>query len=347
MPDKIIFNSDNPAFSYIGRVGSVNEGALFIYAGSAVKCRFTGTSAAVLLKNIPMGDYSAIGAVIDGVQYKIELINKEAEQFHIIAQNLPGGEHELCIFKRQAAAHYFIFSGLMTDENAVLLKVNDNFTYKIEVFGDSVSAGEVCESVYYEAHADPDCIYGFYDNSYFSYPMSLGRKLNACVHNNSQGGIALLNGTGYFGGGNKLIGLEQTYDKLSYVNYSKYGYTEWDFKKYIPDFVITAIGHNDDYPDPNAIHGFGYQRKWIEKYKEILIRLNTEYKTAKFILITTILMHEEIWDEMLDIIYNELKSELPVYRYRFKRNGKGTPGHPRITEHEEMALELTDFLSKL
>ncbi len=34
-------------------------------------------------------------------------------------------------------------------------------------------------------------------------------------------------------------------------------------------------------------------------------------------------------------------------QYRFRRNGRGTPGHLRIPEHEEMAAELTAYLKSL
>ena len=55
-------------------------------------------------------------------------------------------------------------------------------------------------------------------------------------------------------------------------------------------------------------------------------------------------MHDPRWDEVLD----EIKEELGdfVYRYRYRRNGAATPGHPRITEQNEMALELSQFIKE-
>ena len=56
-------------------------------------------------------------------------------------------------------------------------------------------------------------------------------------------------------------------------------------------------------------------------------------------MLTTVLMHEEIWDKTLDEIKDEMHSDR-IHRFNFRRVGKATPGHPRITEQQEMAEEL-------
>ena len=53
-------------------------------------------------------------------------------------------------------------------------------------------------------------------------------------------------------------------------------------------------------------------------------------------------MHDPKWDEVIEEIAEELGDG--VYHYMFRRNGAATPGHPRITEQEEMALELEKFI---
>ena len=42
-------------------------------------------------------------------------------------------------------------------------------------------------------------------------------------------------------------------------------------------------------------------------------------------------------------IYNKMLAD-KIVRFKFKRNGIGTPGHLRIPEAEEMAEELTKFI---
>ncbi len=335
------YNGNNAAYAFMGRIDFEKENEpLFIYAGSMVKLTFTGTSAKIFIKNVNMHTYCSIGAVLDGVQQCIQLADSADEQEFVIAENLEDKEHTLIVFKRQAAANYFYFCGFETDGKVVPTKPFGDF--KIEVFGDSVSAGEVCEAVYYEGMPDPADHGSRYDNAWFAYPLVLARKLGAQVNDNSQGGIALFDGTGYFYD-KGYVGLESTYDKLRYVPYAPLAVNGWDFSRYTPDLVIFAIGQNDANPDPKAIYKEEYARKWLDKYEEIIGELAERYPEARFILMTTVLRHDRIWDEVLDRACAEMNEKIAGGRFErhiFRRNGDATDGHPRITEQEEMANEL-------
>ncbi len=338
-----VFTADNEAFAYMGRIDFTDPKApLLIYPGSNIRFTFGGTSLKIKAENIPMSDRMWIGALIDGVQRKIELTKEGQVQEIVLAEGLADTMHSCMIFKRQAAAHYFRFLGAECDE---VKPENHRYDMKLEYFGDSVSAGEVTEAVYYEGMCDPENHGGQYDNSYFSYTFSAARKLNAEFHNNSQGGLALLDHTGYFYGPaiETLTGLETTYDKLSYVPYAPQGLTPWEFSSYTPDIVVIAIGQNDANPNPHAVFDKEYTEKWKAKYKEILLDLKSRYKTAKFVIITTVLKHERKWEYILDELTAEL-ADPDVTRFRFTRAGTATDGHPRITEQEEMALELAEYL---
>ena len=342
-----VFTADNKAFSYMGRIDdSDKRSPLLIYPGSNISFGFRGSSLSIKIENIPMNDDGAwIGALVDGVQSRYHLDTADKHISLLIASGLGDGDHTCTIFKRQAAQHYFRFLSAEADD---IYAVDHKYDLKIEYFGDSVSAGEVSEAVYYEGMSDPTDHKGAYDNCYFSYTYSAARKLNAEFHNNSQGGIALLDHTGYFYGPDieTLTGLESTYDKLSYVPYAPCGVSEWDLSRWIPDVVVFAIGQNDAYPDPDAVFNREYTEKWKSKYKEILLDLKKRYKTAKFVIITTVLKHELKWEYILDEICAEL-ADPDVTRCRFTRAGLATDGHPRITEQEEMALELTEYIRKI
>lgn len=340
-------SADNKAFVYTGRIDFEDKKEpLMIYAGSMVETKFTGSSVGIYVKNQSMFVYTAIGALVDGVQYKFELTDSEEEQFFNIPAELEEGEHTLVVFKRQAAAHYFRFCGIETDEGSTVTAPEKKYNLKIEVFGDSVSAGEVTEAFNYEGCIDPVEHNGVYDNSWFSYPLILGRRLGAQVYNNSQGGIALFDKTGYFCGPEQetLVGVESTYDKLSYVPYSRQGMTEWDFSRFTPDLVIVAVGQNDPNPCEKETRSREYVEKWKNKYKEILGELKRHYgKQVRVVMILTVLMHEPRWDTYLDEIERELGDET-VRHYRFRRCGQATPGHPRMTEQVEMAEELNSYI---
>lgn len=341
-----VFTADNKSFSYMGRIDfSRPDAPMLIYPGSNIRFKFKGTSLRIMIENIPMNNRMWIGALVDGIQQKIEISNDTGVQEITLAENLDDTIHTCMIFKRMAAAHYFRF---LSAETGDILPDDHKYDLKIEYFGDSVSAGEVCEAIYYEGLCDPENHESSYDNSYFSYTFSAARKLNAEFNNNSQGGLALLDHTGYFYGPDieTLTGLESTYDKLSYVPYAPCGVSEWDFGRYTPDIVVFAIGQNDAFPKPEAVFDRQYTEMWKAKYKEILLTLKEKYGKAKFIIITTVLKHEIKWEYILDEICAEL-ADPDVTRLRFRRAGKATDGHPRITEQEEMATELSDYIRSI
>ena len=58
--------------------------------------------------------------------------------------------------------------------------------------------------------------------------------------------------------------------------------------------------------------------------------------------VLTVLGHDPTWDEALDEIVQEVGSP-DVTHFMFTRTGKGTNGHPRATEQEEMACELFEY----
>ena len=61
-----------------------------------------------------------------------------------------------------------------------------------------------------------------------------------------------------------------------------------------------------------------------------------------------ILMHDAEWDRAIDELVSELCAQGPdVCHFMFKHNGAVTPGHPRRSEHTEMAKELAAFIEKI
>lgn len=344
---KIIPNSEQ--FLYNGRIDlSDPEKPLLTYAGCTVETEFTGGKIGIYLINEAMYDYCSVGATVDGIQYKYDLKSSGEEIYIEIPVRDEKKVHTLTVFKRQAAAHYIRFCGVEAEDGARVSKPEKNYTLNIEVYGDSVSAGELCEAVYYEGCCDyPEFkSAGIYDNSYFAYPFILGRKLNARVFDNSQGGIALLNGTGFFAGSETegFVGLETTYNKMSYVRYSREGYSDWDFSRFTPDLIIMAVGQNDHHPDETVIDDEEFKEKWKAKYKEIIGDLRKQYKKpVRVLMILTVLMHDPKWDRLLDEVESEM-GDREIRHFTFTRCGKATPGHPRITEQFEMATELEAYI---
>lgn len=340
---KKLINPNDPAFEYMGRIDFDDPSRpVLVWPGTMIDVNFTGTSCALVIKNINHQELTHFGALVDGVMQKFFLKNTREDELYVLAEGLENTAHTLKLVKTLASHNYVEFVGIVIDENAEVSRPNHKYDLRIEVYGDSVSAGENVEDIYYEGqqdHPEHHCNNSA-DNAYFSYPLMLARRLNAEVYDVAQGGIALLDGTGYFTS-DCLLGMVSCYDKLSYSPYEKR--TEWDFSLYTPDIVITAIGQNDHNPDPEAIKRPEYRRMWKDKYIEMLRDLMEKYPNAVFILMLTILKHDPTWDDAIREVAEEV-NEKRVRYFKFVRGGAATDGHPRATEQAEMATELYAYI---
>lgn len=236
------------------------------------------------------------------------------------------------------------FLGLELADNAQVLPLPEKPQLCMEVYGDSVSAGEVSEAVDYVAKSDP-IHQGEYSNSWYSYAWMTARKLNAQIHNIAQGGIALLDGTGWFCAPD-YVGMEQMWDKVHYNPHLGKA-TPWNFENYTPQIVVVAIGQNDSHPDNYMAEEFHGQKaeKWRRHYRQFLQNLRNVYPNAWIICCTTLLCHELAWDRTIEEICQTAADDKIIY-FPFKRAGIGTPGHLRIPEAKEMAEELAAYIQQ-
>ena len=201
-----------PELEYCGRIDRDREdGALMVYPASFVRIRFTGSSIRAVITNIRSYWTSCMGWLLDGQQYRGDLADRGQTVLNL-GENLGKGEHELCLFKRMDSCHMALFHGFLLAEDGQVLTMGAPSQRRIEVYGDSVSAGEVSEAVDYCGQPDPEHN-GEYSNSYYSYAWMTARKLGAQLHDIAQGGIALRNGEGYFNEPDAR-GMEWIYDKI-------------------------------------------------------------------------------------------------------------------------------------
>jgi hypothetical protein len=344
---KMKIEMDDARLVYTGRIDNSNaKEPLFIYPASGVEFNFYGSRLSVEIKNLHSCYHNYIGCVLDNKKpVKTEII-KHGERYELtVCDNIKEGSHHACLYKCEDAAHYYYLYAIniyaSEDRDAKLLDAPVLPKRKIEVFGDSVSAGEVSEAVEYVGKPDPLEHEGIYSNAWYSYSAFTARKLNAVLYDEAQGGIALFDKTGYFRGPD-YIGMESTYDKLAY-NDQIMPITEWDFSRYIPNVVIIAIGQNDHNPDDYMGKDMNKSRHWKEHYKMLICNIRKHYPKALFILATTILMHDSAWDDAIDEVAKSF-NDRKVVHFLYSGNGKGTPGHIRIPEADKMSDELSAFI---
>ena len=337
---------DNENLTYCGRIDwSDTKAPIFVYPCSSVHMRFTGNVLRIYVKNYHAYWNNYLGYILDGKQGVILLSQEGDTVFETEVEQTPCGEHELLLFKRQDACHEFAFLGAEIGEGESVLRGLAKSEKRIEVYGDSVSAGEVSEAANYVGKEDPPHN-GEYSNSWYSYAWMMARALNAQIHDIAQGGIALMDKTGWFYEP-EAIGMETVWDKIHY-NPALGKTMQWNFERYIPQVVIVAIGQNDSHPlDYMAQEYEGEQAvAWRKQYKIFLANLRRKYPNARIICCTTLLNHDKAWDISIGQVVQELKDE-KITQYMFKRCGSGTPGHLRIPEAQEMADELAAYIEKL
>lgn len=337
---------DNPLLQYTGRIDDTDPlRPVFHYVCSGVHLRMQGRTLRMQLINNHSFWENRLGVMANGVQHALLL--QDGQQTLDLSPFLQDGENDVLIFKRQDSCHAFTLLGFDLGEGGALLPVPPLPRRRMEVYGDSVSAGEVSEAEDYAGKSDPEH-QGQYSNGWWSYAWLTARRLNAQLHNIAQGGISLQDGTGYFNAPDYL-GMLSTYDKVAY-NPALGPRTAWDFSRYRPHVVVVAIGQNDAHPcnimeeddqSPAA-------RRWKEDYARFIRLLRKEYPKATIILTTTILFHAPQWDKAIGEVCSLLRKDDPrIHHFLYRKNGAGTPGHIRASEAEGMAEELSTFITSL
>ena len=341
---------NNSSLIYSGRIDLSDPFAIvWTYPGTFVRMKFKGTQLFIHVRNKHNYWNNYLGVAEGDAQTKLLLPEEGEATIEIPLQTTQDNIHEVTIFKRQDACHELTILGFEincnTDDECEFLEASPLPPRRIEVYGDSVSAGEVSEAVDYVAKADPEHN-GEYSNSWYSYAWIAARKLDAQLHDIAQGGVALLDNTGWYHEPD-YIGMEQVWNKMRYN--PDYGTVkEWDFSKYTPDIVIVAIGQNDSHPDDYMKTDYEGEKakNWRTHYRQFLAKLRETYPDAWIICCTTLLQHDIGWDMSISQAVLDI-ADKKISHCVFQRNGKATPGHLRIREAEEMAEELCHYIHSL
>lgn len=337
--------SDNACLQYSGRINDQNpKEPELIYPCSSIATIVKSKTIRVIIHNHRSYWNNYLGYIIDGIQYNV-LLPESGRALVTLAEGLEDQEHTLLLFKRQDSCHIVTFHGLVIDEGGQVMSPPPKPSRRIEIYGDSVSAGEVSEAVAYVGQNDP-IHEGEYSNSYYSYAWMTARKLEAEIHNISQGGIALLDRTGWFSGPS-YIGMESIYDKIRYS--PELGNpTAWEFSRWTPHVVIVAIGQNDSHPVDymKANYDSEVSKHWRRHYQMFIERLRALYPKAYIVLTTTILGHDASWDHAIEEVCTKLQDP-KISHFLYAKNGCGTSGHIRIPEAEQMSEELASYIRGL
>lgn len=342
----MFIEANHEKLQYSGRIDWENPKApVFIYPCTSLGMKFTGTILRIHVKNKNAYWDNFMGCIIDGQQLALPLLKEGEAYLDIPVGHKEKKEHEVLFFKRQDACHELTILGIEIEDGCMVLDMPEKQKRKLEFYGDSVSAGEVSEAVDYIGKPDPEHN-GQYSNSWYSYAWITARKLKAQIHDIAQGGIALMDDSGWFYEP-EAVGMETVWDRV-HGNPFLGNQVKWDFTKYVPQVVVVALGQNDSHPEDYMKENYGGIQglRWRSHYGEFLEKLRNTYPKAQIVCCTTLLEHDASWDRAIRQVVRGMKDSR-ITQYVFRRSGRGTPGHLRIQEAEEMAEELSAYIDTL
>jgi lysophospholipase L1-like esterase len=226
--------ADNSAIIYHGRTINNNGNVELISSASFAEFQFAGDSCIVGLSNVASpGDYNYVAIELDD-QYKgrIKVGNTNAYDYDIaVTEKIPW--HLLRIYKATEAQN-----GLVVVNYIKALKfkrVNESLKKKIEFIGNSITCGfgnddkEIrCNngSKWYDQH-----------NAYWSYAPCIARSLGADFM------LSTISGAGIYRNWNSDGPTVPQQYESAYLRMDSA--RRWNFKNYIPDVVVIALGTND------------------------------------------------------------------------------------------------------
>ena len=186
--ERLILPTD-PMLRYTGRIGMEDPAnPFFIYVCSSVQLRVTGKTLRVFLTNQHSFYENRLGVIVNGEQSAV-LLDKGVQVIDL-SDRLTAGVNDVLLFKRQDCCHAFTLQGFAVDADAVLSPLPERPARRIEVYGDSVSAGEVSEAEFACAQPDPQGHNGLYSNGWLSYAWQAARLLKAELHDVAEHGDA-------------------------------------------------------------------------------------------------------------------------------------------------------------
>ena len=329
---------DNPSLQYMGRIDiSTPQKPIFAYPATACKFDFEGTNLQLNLSDDNWGNNNYIGVYLDGNPQPIiiHLDGGTEPTDYQVATQLADRQHSALIVKRtDYISGSFTLNKILIDEDRNISPSTSIPSRKIEVYGDSISAGSAVE---YDVAGtqDPPEDTQHLDNGYLSYGAMLAREYNANFDLVAQAGISLVDGYGYWLDG---TGMEAVYDKFNPTKDA----TQWNFDNHNPDLVIVGLGQND-----SSTINIGIDlssEEWKNHYKKFISNLRNQHQDSYIICMFPNMYHNRDWDGYLTEAVAEYQQEYGDKKVYSLITEQVTPGHPREAEQRLMVNELKNLI---
>jgi len=322
---------------YEGRIAKQKDAAVLSWSGTSVTIYFKGTGITALLKDLDTATYYNV-IIDDKTIWKLHA--EPAKKSYALAKGLPNKNHKLQLFKR--SEWYMgktLFYGFETSSNTVILSPPLLSKRKIEFYGNSITCGYAMED-----SSGRDSRDGYFQNNYLSFAAITARHFNAQYHCIARSGIGIMISW------DSLI-MPELYDRLDPVD----PHSKWDFSKYTPDVVVIDLFQNDCWltnmpAHPQFKYRFGNTAPGndyiVAAYQSFITKLRAKYPKAHIICALGNMdatREGSPWPGYIQQAVAQLH-DAKMYTHFFKY--KNTPGHPKTSEQQAMAVSLIDFIEK-
>ncbi len=312
---------------YVGRFDlSDPEKAKFDWSGNAITAHFTGTAISVELRD---HDQNFFQAILDG---KVQKKFKGTTGTHVLATGLSAGEHTITLYRRtEPIFQETQFLGFKITGGA-LVPTAYPVTRRLEIVGDSISAGFGNEG------AGPCAFTADTENAYDTYGAIAARAVSAEQSDIAWSGKGMTRNND----GTTTSTMPSIYKRTI----AAFGGSVWNFS-FAPDAIVINLATNDF---ANGDPG----KEFVTDYTAFLASLRTRYPKARlYVALGPMLTGANLTKAkgyLEDVVAARKKAKdtnvafLQFATQNAAADGVGCVGHPNVTTHKKMAAVLTAAL---
>ena len=324
-------NRNNPFIHYLGRNYHAYGEVKMDNEGSGFEVYFKGTSLKATLSG-KFGSWygnTMISVLVDDeidTTKRVITLSKGAKNYeYTLVENLTNDFHRVKVLKRtENLSTYMTLTKVTTDGKFYPVQNEDKL--KIEVYGDSISAG------YGNLREDlTDTTSAKYQSGLQTYAAYTAFALDAEINIQARSGIGMYTANNSIGDGNHV---KDHFDKVNYD-----GINHWNFDNYTPDIVLINLGTND-YWDASHFNESSYISYYIQTVKSLSEAYGSE---TSFILLSG-LMEQEV-NTFVVKVKNQLLTQIPNKVFSLQFN-KCEEGHPKYTEHALASDQLVKLIKE-
>ncbi len=327
----MIIHPNHPWIQYSGRVDVSDQmTARFDWPLTGVTAAFEGKGIGFLLED-GKNNYDVY---VDGQLFGVWVTSSAIEEYEVTG--LKRGRHVLQVIKRtESSWGTAIFKGLVLPKGTVLAEPPNPSERRIEIIGDSISAGYGNEgSNFLCADLRP------FQNANQAYGAMLARRFAADCHVEAISGKGLVRNWGDF----KKVSPDPMPIYLSNT-LGLYPGVPWNFNSWIPDVVILFLGTNDFSTNPKPDPDF-----FVLAYEKLIQKIRGHYPKAWILCLGRKDM-PDMASAVWDAVHREKKIGNIRLRYisiqPFNAADMGCDGHPKVADHKRLADHLTPFIARL